>query len=152
MKPLLLFLTLLLTFQVFGQKTDTLRIKYHYYYLADIDSQTIAELFINDDLQPSDNFITFRVLDSLTSSNKQTRKYYLPVFNKILKQSDGALSEVIGTPIVEFLKQYPTEFARTIKSDIEAIEKTAEDNFRPYTNSELIKKFLRLTAEKVKQF
>ena len=117
MKPLLLFLTLLLTFQVFGQKTDTLRIKYHYYYLADIDSQTIAELFINDDLQPSDNFITFRVLDSLTSSNKQTRKYYLPVFNKILKQSDGALSEVIGTPIVEFLKQYPTEFARTIKSD-----------------------------------
>ena len=129
---------------------------------------------MNDELRPSDNFITFRILDSLTSPNKQTRKYYLPVFNKILRQSDGALSEVMGTPIIEFLKQYPTDFAKTIKSDelfelysnfaayelsfsddyqsdIDAIQQTAQDNFRPYTDSELIKKFLKLTAKKVEE-
>ncbi|MEP1032062.1 hypothetical protein [Ekhidna sp.] len=174
MKKLLLFLTLISTLELFGQQTDTLRVEQHYYYLADIDSRTIAERIMNDELQPADNFITFRILDSLTSTNKQTRKYYLPVFNKILKQSDGALSEVMGTPIINLLKQYPTEFAKTIKSDelfelysnfaayelyfsddyrseINAIEQTARDNFRPYTDSELIKKFLERTAKKVEE-
>ncbi len=129
---------------------------------------------MNDELQPSDNFITFRILDSLTSPNKNARKYYLPVFNKILKQSDGALSEAMGTPIIEFLKKYPTEFARTIKSnelfeqysnfaayelyfsddyksEIADIERIAQDNYRPYTDSELIKNFLELTAKKVEE-
>ncbi|MEM7298441.1 MAG: hypothetical protein AAF391_09275, partial [Bacteroidota bacterium] len=106
MKNLLLLLTLISTLKLFGQQIDTLRIKHHYYYLADIDSRTIAERIMESELQPADNFITFRIIDSLTSNNKQIRKYYLPVFNKILKQSDGALAEVIGTPIIEFLKMY----------------------------------------------
>lgn len=174
MKKLLVFLTLLSTLDLFGQETDTLRIKHHYYYLADLNSRTIAEQFMNDELQPSDNYVTFRILDSLTSANKNIRKYYLPVFNKILKQSDGALSEAMGTPIIEYLKKYPTEFAKTIKSDelfelysnyaayelyfsdnykadIVDIEQSARNNYRPYTESELIRKFLETTAKKVEE-
>jgi hypothetical protein len=174
MKKLLIFLTLLSTLQLFGQQPDTLRIEHHYYYLADLNSRTIAERFMNDELRPSDNYITFRILDSLTSPNKNTRKYYLPVFNKILIQADGALSEVMGTPIIELLKKYPTEFARTIKSDellelysnfaayelyfsdnytseIADIEQSARDNYRPYTESELIRRFLETTAKKIEE-
>jgi hypothetical protein len=174
MKNLLLFLTLFSALELLGQRTDTLRIEHHYYYLADIDSRTIAEQFMNDELQPSDNFITFRILDSLTSTNTSTRKFYLQVFNKIIKQADGALAEIMGTPVIEFLKKYPTEFARTIKSnelfelysnfaayelyfsenyksELAEIEQTAKDNYRPYTESELIRKFLETTAKKVEE-
>ncbi|HCX21552.1 MAG: hypothetical protein CMB80_09910 [Flammeovirgaceae bacterium] len=174
MKKLLLFLTLLSTIELFGQQQDTLRIEQHYYYLADIDPRTIAERFMNDELLPSDNFISFRVLDSLTSTNTSTRKFYLPVFNKIVRHADGALAEVIGSPIIEFLKNYPTEFAHTIKSnelfelysnfaayelhfsenyksDLTEIEQAAKDNYRPYTESELIRNFLETTANKVEK-
>jgi len=174
MKIILLLLTLLSTLQLFGQQEDTLRVEYQYDYLADLISWTIAERIMNDELRSSDNFITFRVLDSLTSPNKKIRKFYLPVFNKILKQSDGALSEDMGTPIMEYLKKYPNEFARTIKSDelfepdsnfvayelyfsddykseIAEIEQIAIDNFRPYTDSERIKTFLKVTAKKVEE-
>jgi hypothetical protein len=174
MKKFLLLLTLLSTQELFGQQADTLRIEHHYYYLADVNSRTIAERIMNDELQPSDNFITFRILDSLTSTNAKTRKLYLPTFNKILMQSDGALSETMGTPIIEYLKKYPTEFIRATKSDelfelysnfaayelyfsdgykseISEIERTALDNCRPYTDSERIKEFLRLTAKKVEE-
>ena len=174
MKNLLLFLTLISTLELLGQRTDTLRIEHHYYYLADIDSRTIAERFMNDELLPSDNFVTFRILDSLTSPNTETREFFLPVFNKILRQADGALAEVMGTPIIEYLKMYPNEFISTTKSeelfelysnyaayelyfsddyksDIAELERTAISNCQPCKNSEHIKNFLKLTSKKVEE-
>jgi hypothetical protein len=174
MKKLLLFLTLISTLELVGQQTDTLRIGRHYYYLADLDLRTIAERIMNDELLPSDNFITFRILDSLSSPNVETRKYFLPVFNKILLQADGALAEVMGTPIIEYLKQYPKEFISTTESDklyelysnyaayelyfsddyksaIAELERTALSNCQDCPNSEHIKNFLKLTAKKVEE-
>jgi len=174
MKKLLLFLTLISTLELAGQQADTLRIERHYYYLADLDLRTIAERITNDELLPSDNFITFRVLDSLTSPNPETREFFLPVFNKILRQADGALAEVMGTPIIEYLKMYPNEFISTTKSDvlfelysnfaayelyfsgnyksdIAELERTALANCQDCTNSEHIKNFLQLTAKKVEE-
>ncbi|MEQ9232080.1 MAG: hypothetical protein RIF46_15455 [Cyclobacteriaceae bacterium] len=77
----------------------------------------------------------------------------------------------MGTPIISYLQKYPTEFAKSIKSDellelysnfaayelhflddyqseIAEIEQRTKVNYRPYTDSEVINKFLKLTAEK----
>jgi len=55
-------------------------------------------------------------MDSLSAENAPTRAFYFPVFNKIVRKSDGALSEVVGQYIMKYIEAFPKEFADKYKS------------------------------------
>lgn len=89
---------------------DTLKDKNHYYYLADISPKEFAQLILKDSVNPSDNFSTFRVMDSLNAKSYNDRKFYFEVFLKIMKESDGALAEAVGLPAYNFVEKQTKEF------------------------------------------
>lgn len=89
---------------------DTLRNKNHYYYLSDLPIRKVGDLIVSDSIAPSDNFVTFKLMDSLNSDNKEARDFYFHVFEKIVKKSDGALSEVVGAYAQQYIENYPAEF------------------------------------------
>lgn len=83
---------------VYGQsrEKDSLRNPFSQYFLTDIELREVAQLIVKDSIQPSDNNITFSILDSIVNGNQETRNYYEDAFDLIIIKSDGALSEVIG--------------------------------------------------------
>lgn len=50
-------------------------------------------------------------MDSITSDKKEVRDFYFAVFQKIVEKTDGALSEVIGSYVLNYVKKYPREFS-----------------------------------------
>ncbi len=48
---------------------DTLKDPYSYHYLANLTPREFAELIMKDSIRPSDNFNTFRVMDSLKAKS-----------------------------------------------------------------------------------
>jgi hypothetical protein len=94
----------------YSTQEDTLRNKNHYYYLSDLPLRQVGDLIISDSIAPSDNFVTFELMDSLNSDNKEARDFYFHVFEKIVKKSDGALSEVVGAYAQQYIENYPAEF------------------------------------------
>lgn len=99
-----------LTQEYNNDSKDSLRNKNHYYYLSDLPIRQVGNLITSDSIAPSDNFVTFELMDSLHSDNKEARDFYFNVFEKIVKKSDGALSEVIGAYAQEYIENYPKEF------------------------------------------
>ncbi|MDQ3050763.1 MAG: hypothetical protein M3Q95_07760 [Bacteroidota bacterium] len=91
--------------------TDSLKNPSGYYYLSDLPLRQVATLLLNDSLHPSDNNITFNCMDSIATDNIETRNFYFPVFLKILDKADGALAEVVGMYVVNYIEKYPKEFA-----------------------------------------
>jgi hypothetical protein len=89
---------------------DTLREPYHEYYFADKTPKEFAELILKDSVRPSDNFSTFRVIDSLNAKSFEDRKFYFKVFLNIMKKSDGALAEAVGTPAYDYVEKHTKEF------------------------------------------
>lgn len=87
---------------------DSLRNPYTEYYLSDLDLRTIAQLIVQDSVQPTDNKVTFSILDSATSGKTETRTYYSKAFDKIILKSDGALSEVIGIYCIKSINNNDT--------------------------------------------
>jgi hypothetical protein len=122
-----------------GQRTDTLRSKYHYYYLADIDLKTVGQWILKDSIDPSDNYITFKCMDSLTSKQKKTRDYYFPIFIKIVDKADGALAEVVGSHALSYTKKYPKELADRYKCCSTTEECCKElEGFSSYVGTEIM--------------
>jgi len=70
-----------------------------------------ARLILVDSLSPSDDSMTFMVMDSIIAARKDIRDYYFPAFQKISEKADGALAEVIGSYVLLYVKQYPKEFS-----------------------------------------
>ena len=89
---------------------DTLRDQYHQYYFADKTPREFAELIMKDSVRPSDNFSTFRVMDSLNAKSLEDRKFYFKVFLNIMKKSDGALAEAVGSPAYDYVEKHTKEF------------------------------------------
>ncbi|PIQ22737.1 MAG: hypothetical protein COW65_01415 [Cytophagales bacterium CG18_big_fil_WC_8_21_14_2_50_42_9] len=50
------------------------------------------------------------LIDSLNSNNKESRKYYFKVFNKIMDKADGYVSEAIGTSALKYTSNHTIEF------------------------------------------
>jgi hypothetical protein len=122
-----------------GQRTDTLRSKYHYYYLADLDLRTVGQWILKDSIAPSDNYITFKCMDSLTSKQKKTRDYYFPIFIKIVDKADGALAEVVGSHALSYAKKYPKELADRFKCCSTTQECCTElERFSSYVGTEIM--------------
>jgi hypothetical protein len=89
---------------------DTLREPNHYRYLVDISPREFAELIMKDSVMPSNNFSTFRVMDSLNAKSLEDRKFYFKVFLNIMKKSDGALAESVGLPAYDYVEKHTKEF------------------------------------------
>ena len=88
---------------------DSTRNQYSQYYLTDLNLREVADLIVNDSIQPIDNNITFSILDSVTKGNKTTRDYFRAAFDIIIIKSDGALSEVIGLYCISSINENPNE-------------------------------------------
>jgi hypothetical protein len=91
--------------------SDSLRNPSNYFYLSDLPTKSVGELILSDSVKAADNEISFRCLDSLTSPNPSSRAFYFSVFKKIMSNSDGALSEVVGEFSKKYIETYPKEFA-----------------------------------------
>jgi hypothetical protein len=100
---------------------DTLRLPSHQYYLADLSQQEISRLILEDSLQPSDNEVTFALMDSLSSPNKATRDFVFPAFKVVVEKSDGALAEVVGLYAIKYVEAFPKEFAERYSCCLEEL-------------------------------
>lgn len=98
------------------QITDTLRDPNHYYFCSDVDPKLFAKWILSDSISPSDNFSTFRVMDSLESRRVEDRKFYFYVFLNILKKADGALAEAIGSPAYRYTENHTKEFLGSLRN------------------------------------
>jgi len=97
--------------------TDSLRSPFHMAYYSDISMREFGLLVLNDSIRPMDNDMTFKLMDSITSSSKDSRDFYYPIFQHIADISDSALSEVIGGYAMEYASKYPNEFYNRYSCD-----------------------------------
>ncbi len=93
---------------------DSLRNPNHYYYLKDLPLEKTGELILTDSIQPSDNYITFLLMDTISGCKKSDLSFYLKVFEKILNYADGALAETVGSYTWTFIDKRPAEFINHI--------------------------------------
>jgi len=89
---------------------DTLNDPNHFFYLANKNLKEVAQMMLDNKIQPSDNHITFCIMDSLLSRKLEDREFYFDVFLNILKKADGALAEAVGLPAMNYVEKYTTEF------------------------------------------
>ncbi|MCW3785849.1 SH3 domain-containing protein [Plebeiibacterium sediminum] len=87
------------------------------FYLNHPKINTYAKMFYQGQFAVSDDTLTFGFLDSLLTSNIETKAFYLHVFNSVLEVADGALSESIGSECRAYLEKFPCDFIK-IKNSI----------------------------------
>ncbi|GAB2833204.1 hypothetical protein [Ferruginibacter profundus] len=87
------------------------------YYLNDPECVSIAFEFYYGYFRPTDNGATDELLKYATTSNKKLRPFYRWCLDKTIEISDGALSEHVGTPAINYVEKYPKEFLAFIDSD-----------------------------------
>lgn len=100
---------------------DTLRDPNHFYYLSDLSIRTIGQLILCDSIKPSDNFVTFSLLDTISKCTDNELKFFLTIFEKTMELADGALSEAVGSYALIFIENRPKLFIQhmdTIPKDI----------------------------------
>ncbi len=111
-------------------ETDSLRNPYHFYYMADLSLKKAGELILNDSIHPSDNFITFSLMDTISGCKENDLNFFLKVFEKILNDADGALAEAVGSNTWNFIENRPVEFINHIdKLNNDQIIKWADYTF-----------------------
>jgi len=93
-----------------SENGDTVNNPHHPSWLADKSPKEIGQMILDNKIQPTDNDVTFMVMDSLLSKNADDRKFYFKVFIKILENADGALAEMVGTPAMKYAENYTSEF------------------------------------------
>ena len=86
------------------------------FYLNHPEIDKFSKMFYQGQFAVSDDTNTFAFLDSVLTNNLETRHFYLFVFNSVLRVTDGALSESIGSECKAYLEKYPCDFI-AIKSN-----------------------------------
>lgn len=109
---------------------NSLRNPNDFYYLTDLPLIKTGELILIDSIQPSDNHITFLLMDTISGCRKSDLNFYLKVFEKILNYADGALAEAVGSFTWNFIEKRPVEFINHIDTlNNEQIIKWADYTF-----------------------
>ena len=90
--------------------SDSLRDPNNYNYLSNIPTKDFAELLMNDSILVNDYKGIHNCLDSLSSSNKDTRDYYFVVLNKVLDNLDVVLHQQMGIYLVKNVDKFKGEF------------------------------------------
>jgi len=129
MNGILIFLSVLLSLTVMGQIPEANNPeKFPYqvnkwfvkslndrpiaFYLNHPDIDKYSKLFYNGKFAVSDDTLTFAFLDSVLTTNNETKDFYLFVFNSVLRITDGALSEYIGQDCRKYLEIFPCDFIK----------------------------------------
>jgi len=73
------------------------------------DIFAFGQAIIDGKIQPTDDNETFACLDSLSSLNQSTRKFFFEVYRVIAQKADGALAEVVGAYLQFYFKAFPQE-------------------------------------------
>ena len=115
------------------QEIDSLRNPNHNAYLTDLSFTKIGELVLKDSVQPTDNHVTFQLLDTISKCNENDISFYLKVFDKIMLNADGALAEAVGVYALNFIKKKPKVFI----SHIDTIALEQVDDWASYTAFEM---------------
>jgi len=111
-------------------ETDTLRNPDNFYYLSDLPLKQVGELILNDSIYPSDNFVTFALLDTISGCKENDLEFFLKVSEKIINEADGAVAEAVGSYTWKFIEKRPTEFIKHIdKLNKEQVEEWADYTF-----------------------
>jgi uncharacterized membrane-anchored protein YjiN (DUF445 family) len=101
---------------------------------AKIDTAKIkkyAQQILENKIYPSDDDETFGCMNQLFTENQKDLNLYFNVFRVIVKKSDGALSEVVGQYILNFLKSNPDFFIKQY-SEFDSEEKNRFTGFMAY--------------------
>jgi hypothetical protein len=127
---------------------------------SQIDTTAIrkyAELILKDEINPSDNDETFECIKQIFTNDKNNLEFYFKVFRVIVEKSDGALSEVIGLEIMNFIKYNPDFFIEqyskfTLEEQQKFVGFIASEFYftEPEHNSEIDKYFNEVNS-KIKQ-
>ena len=87
------------------------------YYLNHADIDVYAKMFYQGQFALSDDDLTFSFLDSLLTTNPDTKPFYFHIFNCIVRVSDGALSEIVSGYCNTYFEKYPCDFIAIKTSD-----------------------------------
>jgi hypothetical protein len=90
----------------------------------EIDTLIIA--YCNGTFQPSDDDQTVEFLRILSQENNNLFPFYYRIFNNVLKNSDGALSEMLPEYCFLFIKNYPVEIIEDFKKNPYTLENYAQ--------------------------
>jgi uncharacterized protein YgiM (DUF1202 family) len=80
------------------------------YYLQHADINPYAVMMFQGQYYPTDDSITFTILDSTLLSQEDTRPFYKHLLNFIVSKADGALAEAMGGFCIEYAQKYPCDF------------------------------------------
>ena len=76
---------------------------------------TLITAYCSGAFQPSDDDKTVEFLRILSQDNNNLFPFYYRIFNYVLKNSDGALSEMLPEYCLLFIKNYPVEVIEDFK-------------------------------------
>lgn len=80
------------------------------FYLTHKDIGQTAKLFYQGKFAISDDEGTFSFLDSLLTSNKETKPFYFFVYNQVMKITDGSVAEHMAGLCRAYLTKFPCDF------------------------------------------
>lgn len=92
------------------------------FYLNHKSIDSPAKLFYKGKYALSDDEVTFSFLDSVMTTNDETRPFYLFIYNQAMKVTDGALSEYMASVCRRYLEKYPCEFLASLNDNVSKID------------------------------
>jgi len=90
--------------------SDSLKDPNNYNYLSNIPTKDFAELLLKDSILVNDYKGIHNCLDSLSSSNKDTRDFYFVVLNKVFDNLEVVLHQQMGIYLVKNIDKFKGEF------------------------------------------
>jgi len=94
------------------------------FYLNNSQIDRFSKMYYQGQFKLYDNSETFAILDSVLTINDETRPFYFYIFNSILNQSDGALSEYVAGICLKYFEKLPCEFINYYKNEDYIVSKS----------------------------
>ncbi len=95
-------------------------------YLDYPEIDTLVTAYCNGAFQPSDDDRTVEFLRILTQENDNLFPFYYRIYNYVLKNSDGALSEMLPEYCLLFINNHPVEVIEDFKKNPDDLENYAQ--------------------------
>jgi len=97
--------------------TESLNGKPITFYLNNPQIDRFSKIYYQGQFKLYDNSETFAFLDSVLTLNNETSPFYFYIFNSVLNQSDGALSEYVTGICLKYFEKLPCEFLNCCKNE-----------------------------------
>ncbi|QQS50976.1 MAG: SH3 domain-containing protein [Bacteroidota bacterium] len=121
------------------------------FYLNNPQIDRFSKMYYQGQFKLYDNSETFAFLDSVMTLNNEIRPFYFYIFNSVLNQSDGALSEYVSVFCLKYFETQPCEFFNYCKNGEYKVDKskwTGFIGFQLYSKTDF-DKFVITTDRKI---